>query len=569
MVGNETSVGGHILAVADETFKAMRAKMRRRLQSEIGKSLPRTERRRLARETEKKLRERARLMRILYTTSYESGAGLLADKQLREFLVEYNSRIAKEQTLPGNFEALKDFFFFDKKCPVFVLKPEVDHLFSFADFIDFATSSDCHTDPIDYADLLENGVIYSFNNYEPTDEMTISTDRDHEFGIGAVSIIKNGSSLNVFATAGIVSTVESLLEEDVVTPSSKEVHPLKKNVLPHPDYIHEPSALRASDSKFLHKTLAMVRFNTTNKTKVCQYVLRDWGDHFDLITDDPSPMMLLPEAERQRLCQESTYRLLPYTCLLELCSTFLALPQYFKFKIDLVKEEEPVRAKEILKETYDNIFRNRMLPEYFKDNFIKIRRVSALRIKNPVSSRPIRRYVPPSHQVEVQGYWRNLPPGSWGTDANGQKIEGKTWIKGHFRWLSLPEKPKEVLLKSKISLARVIAASEELFKSVSDHQPPRRESNAVHPGLSPTTFSKVSRETAYFERKKLTTKLRFRILDRDDYRCVLCGADAAMDSSVRLDVDHIVPISEGGKTTPENLRTLCSRCNNGKGAALV
>jgi 5-methylcytosine-specific restriction endonuclease McrA len=70
---------------------------------------------------------------------------------------------------------------------------------------------------------------------------------------------------------------------------------------------------------------------------------------------------------------------------------------------------------------------------------------------------------------------------------------------------------------------------------------------------------------AYEQRRLLTSKLRWRILERDDFRCILCGADAATDRNVRLDVDHIIAIARGGKTVPENLRTLCSRCNNGKG----
>lgn len=59
------------------------------------------------------------------------------------------------------------------------------------------------------------------------------------------------------------------------------------------------------------------------------------------------------------------------------------------------------------------------------------------------------------------------------------------------------------------------------------------------------------------------------VLSRDGFRCKACGADAGADAGadplVRLDVDHIDPVSNGGKTVPMNLRTLCSRCNNGKG----
>lgn len=71
------------------------------------------------------------------------------------------------------------------------------------------------------------------------------------------------------------------------------------------------------------------------------------------------------------------------------------------------------------------------------------------------------------------------------------------------------------------------------------------------------------RKTAYYQRKIMTDSLRYDILKRDGFRCVICGRSAQEDH-VKLHVDHIQPVSRGGKTVPENLRTLCSTCNMGK-----
>ena len=60
------------------------------------------------------------------------------------------------------------------------------------------------------------------------------------------------------------------------------------------------------------------------------------------------------------------------------------------------------------------------------------------------------------------------------------------------------------------------------------------------------------------ERGKVTNKLRFFVYDRDGHRCVKCG------SPYDLEVDHIFPVSKGGKSTPDNLQTLCHRCNVAK-----
>lgn len=68
------------------------------------------------------------------------------------------------------------------------------------------------------------------------------------------------------------------------------------------------------------------------------------------------------------------------------------------------------------------------------------------------------------------------------------------------------------------------------------------------------------------ERQKMTTNLKKFILERDDYTCQACGASLHNDFNLKLEVDHIVPISKGGKTDPSNLQTLCRKCNRSKGA---
>ena len=49
------------------------------------------------------------------------------------------------------------------------------------------------------------------------------------------------------------------------------------------------------------------------------------------------------------------------------------------------------------------------------------------------------------------------------------------------------------------------------------------------------------------------------ILERDGYRCVICGK--GLKDGVELHVDHIKPKDKGGKATIENGQTLCSTHN--------
>ena len=70
---------------------------------------------------------------------------------------------------------------------------------------------------------------------------------------------------------------------------------------------------------------------------------------------------------------------------------------------------------------------------------------------------------------------------------------------------------------------------------------------------------KARREKARYQ---LPRGLRFKILERDNFTCQLCGAGRTQGAL--LQVDHIVARVDGGEDEDENLRTLCLTCNLGK-----
>ncbi|MBK1723109.1 homing endonuclease associated repeat-containing protein [Thiocystis violacea] len=59
-------------------------------------------------------------------------------------------------------------------------------------------------------------------------------------------------------------------------------------------------------------------------------------------------------------------------------------------------------------------------------------------------------------------------------------------------------------------------------------------------------------------------RLRWKVLQRDSFKCCACGASPAVTPGVELHVDHVIPWSKGGETVIDNLQTLCSVCNLGK-----
>src|SRR3989338_243602 len=66
----------------------------------------------------------------------------------------------------------------------------------------------------------------------------------------------------------------------------------------------------------------------------------------------------------------------------------------------------------------------------------------------------------------------------------------------------------------------------------------------------------------------ISIRLRNDILERNGYTCQLCGNGPNdpdpfnLGRKVRLHIDHVVPASQGGSDTKDNLRVLCSICNH-------
>lgn len=72
------------------------------------------------------------------------------------------------------------------------------------------------------------------------------------------------------------------------------------------------------------------------------------------------------------------------------------------------------------------------------------------------------------------------------------------------------------------------------------------------------------RKSAAGQRALMTSNLRKKIKERDNYTCQKCGLSTKDERNLLLEIDHIIPISKGGMSTEDNLQTLCWKCNRTK-----
>jgi hypothetical protein len=64
-------------------------------------------------------------------------------------------------------------------------------------------------------------------------------------------------------------------------------------------------------------------------------------------------------------------------------------------------------------------------------------------------------------------------------------------------------------------------------------------------------------------RTAIPDDMKLLVWQREQGRCIKCG------SNVELQFDHIIPVSLGGASTPENLQILCGTCNRAKSNSII
>ena len=96
-----------------------------------------------------------------------------------------------------------------------------------------------------------------------------------------------------------------------------------------------------------------------------------------------------------------------------------------------------------------------------------------------------------------------------------------------------------------------------------------RVNSDISVGVVETSASATTLPTAAKPRQEdqhaIAMGMRYQVLKRDRFRCVICGRSPATDLTCQLHVDHVLVFSRGGKTRLDKLRSLCADCNLGKG----
>jgi len=128
----------------------------------------------------------------------------------------------------------------------------------------------------------------------------------------------------------------------------------------------------------------------------------------------------------------------------------------------------------------------------------------------------------------------------------------------------------KVLTTQKIRKIGGISEYARRIRELRDEEGYQIKSHIDRADLKPGEYILETLERKPIISRTISPQLRNEILERNGFTCQLCGAGPGdpdpFNSSrkVRLHIDHIKPLSQGGTDNRANLRVLCSACNQGR-----
>lgn len=370
-----------------------------------------------------------------------NGAGHQTDQAIRHFHNEYNYRCWEHGLLhsfPSSFNVAESFF--DYRLNTFIIYDELNHLFSFPDFIDWYTACDQSFEYQEALDFMEEGIIYTFDDLLDPADLLYNIENGGEVAVSGFATVRFDKEVTVMCVGGEKTDIEQKNKEFAQKIPDYKPAPFKNDINPDPSRPVEAVTL---DSKLpLWKLLTLIRFETENMSQADRYIFHDIGNSFLVTTDSPTAVFdnkgepLWKDVSVEKLLKSAAKKTRGYNALFDLCASALFLPLYFaEHSVDVVVERfETDYAKELRKASFQKIKKNIPIKQRIAHRNVNV-------IRGQDNDRNLREtiYSAQNFHIETSGYWGTLQPGKYGIDKKGSPIHGRTWISKKLSWMEADE----------------------------------------------------------------------------------------------------------------------------------
>jgi hypothetical protein len=397
---------------------------------------------------QKEIKSRFKQAIAIILAQVENGADFPIDNHIRYFLREYNNRNFSYglRSMPSSFNILEAFFSYNFYYNYFRLRGEIDHLMSFVDFLDYFTSKNVTEDTKDALNYMKEGIIYSYNAINNVNDITFSMDNGAEYGIAGVSLVRFQSEINIFLLGGEKTNLDSKSKEIQEGFETMSTAPGREKIKPADDRRRE--AVPLINNRSFWQTIVLSRFDLEDMTQNSRYILRDWEDFFQTITDDTEAYLdhatgKFIDSQYESMLKKSCEEIGQHKTLFELCKTVIHLPLYFESHSEFVIDERhPTKLAKTIN-TGKWLIRKKLLGP---NERITYRQVSVLR--DTLREHPTNTfYNAPPFNIETLGYWKKLDINQIGGDKHGNPIHGRTWVKKTLSWLQSDRGPGVIRAK--------------------------------------------------------------------------------------------------------------------------
>ena len=386
-----------------------------------------------------------------------SGAGFHVDEEIREFLGLYNSRLdenADDPRMPFSFGVLQAFMvpWTDGRFRSYEIAPEKDHAYSVGDFVDFIRSDRCPDAGRARLEALSEGIVHSYTALGDIREHAFVDAAGEAFAVSGISFVRFGPRLHWMMVGGTVCDLQEQtakiqafyrdIEEkgQIETRGSRSLDLGKLHAAPLPDV------------DGVWKTVAFGLFDLDRMVHESRTFARDEGPSRSMVSDDPASIGIddVTKATPDQVEGMKAFaaRVDEHRIVFDVAESLFQLPSYFAYRVHLVTQTE--RRTRAGRSTGADAARVLRAPRDLRPG---IRRIETLEIVNLTPGGGTRSYTPPRFQVDLEGFWRTLRPGSVGRDRNGRPEPGRTWVRGHVRWRNRPARTGVITVKAPISLA--------------------------------------------------------------------------------------------------------------------